>query len=108
MDNYVQRGKRLAYTNSGSSVISADTVVVIGDRIGIAVVDIAVDAEGELQVEGVVTLDKGSDAADMGDQAYWDAANEEITTTASTNVAAGYFAEDADASDTTCKIKLNG
>ena len=45
---YVQEGKNLDYQNTGSTVIAAGEVVVLGGHIGIAAGDIAVGEKGAL------------------------------------------------------------
>ena len=59
--NKVQDGKTVNYSNSGSA-ISAGDVVVIGEQIGVAIVDIANGATGEVAMEGVFTVPKVSAA----------------------------------------------
>ena len=60
---YVQEGKNLDYQNTGSTVIAAGEVVVLGGHIGIAAGDIAVGEKGALCMEGVFRLTKKADEA---------------------------------------------
>lgn len=60
--NYVQAGEVITYTNAGSA-ISAGDVVVIGNQIGVALVDIAASTgTGSVAIEGVFTVPKVSAA----------------------------------------------
>jgi len=59
--NFVNQGEVITYANSGSA-ISAGDVVVIGQNIGIALVDIANGASGSVAMSGVFTVPKVSAA----------------------------------------------
>jgi predicted RecA/RadA family phage recombinase len=104
---YVQPGERINYSNSGSAITSG-SVVVLGDRIGVAEVDIAATTgTGSVQLEGVFTLDKTtSQAWAQGDKLFWVTSTSKLSTTATGNIPAGYCFEAAGSSDTTGKIKL--
>ena len=79
---YKQKGETLAYTNATGSDISSGDVVVIGNHIGVAEVDIANGSSGTVRVKGVHTLTKTtSKAATQGQALFWDSDNEYITTT---------------------------
>lgn len=106
MKNFIQPGRVLNYTPG--SAVAVGAVVVIGKRIGIASADIAANATGALEVQGVWALPlAGSITAGIGDLAYWDATNKNITTTSSSNTLAGYFAAPAASGDATAQIKIN-
>ena len=108
MNNFVQQGKRLTFVNGTSSDIDSGDVVLITNRIAIAVADIAADASGEVQTEGVFTIDKTtSEAWTLGDQLYWDASGSKVTTTASSHQKAGIAAAIAESADTTGPVKIN-
>jgi len=108
MNTFKGEGTRLDYTNSTSSAISSGDVVVIGDMIAIAVADIAVDAVGAVEVakEHVLTAET-SDSWDQGDQLYWDATNEYLTSTSGGNTAAGRASAAKAVSATTAQVLLN-
>lgn len=57
MDNKVDNGTTVNYTNGGSAIASGD-VVVMKHTIGIALTDIAGGATGAVQVAGKVTVPK--------------------------------------------------
>lgn len=59
--NYVNTGEVITYANSGSAISSGD-VVVIGQQIGIALVDIANGASGSVRMKGRYTVAKVSAA----------------------------------------------
>lgn len=106
MATYFQRGEALDYTNGTANKIAAGTVVVYGDRIGVAGCDIAAGETGSIHVEGVFEMPL-SDAAGMtaGAAVYWDGTG--ITATASTNTPAGYAAAAAAAGAATVLVKIN-
>jgi predicted RecA/RadA family phage recombinase len=71
--NYVYEGATLDYTNGGTA-LSAGDVCVIGEQIGIALVDIANGATGTVALEGVFTVPKVSGAViTVGQTVIWDA-----------------------------------
>jgi len=108
MDNFVQKGVNLDYTNSTGSAISSGDPVLIGVRIGIAETDIANGYSGSILVEGVVTVTKKTaDSVSQGALLYWDANNEYFTTTAGGNTQAGYATTSSASGVTTVNLKLN-
>ncbi len=108
MNNFVQQGKRLTFVNGTSVAIDSGAVVLITDRISIAVADIAADGSGEVQTEGVFTIAKtAGEAWTLGDQLYWDASASSVTTTSSSHKKAGIAAAIADSADTTGPVKIN-
>ncbi len=109
--NYVNEGKTLLYTNSGSAISSGD-VVVAGTTLAVALVDIANGASGTVAIEGVFTLPKVSAAViAQGEEVIWDAsetafednahtpATGDVSNAAIATVAAG-------SGTTTVKVKL--
>lgn len=73
MKKFVQEGQTLNYANASGSTISAGSVVVIGNQIGVAVNDIADGASGPLAMEGVFSLPKVSGAViAQGEDVAWD------------------------------------
>jgi predicted RecA/RadA family phage recombinase len=84
--NFLGNGETLTYHNpintAGDGAISAGDGVLAGNIFGVAIVDIAEDAEGALALTGVWRLAKTSAQAwTQGDLIYWDTA-----TGAATNV----------------------
>lgn len=100
-------GKRMPYTNATSATISSGDVVVLTDMIGIAIADIAASDTGVLDVSGVHLLDKASGAITQGQQLYWDASSENLTTSSTGNEKAGRAWAAASTAATTAYVLLN-
>lgn len=106
---YVQAGKVLDYTNTGSATIASGEGVLIGTKLGVALTTIAVGATGAVQICGVFTLPKlSTDNMTQGASVYWDADEKRLTTTATDNTLAGVAALAAGASTTSVNVLLNG
>ena len=95
-----------------ASDITSGAVVAIGDRIGVAITDIANGAEGALLTEGVAELPKDASVVAQGAQLYWsgtaittNADDGEATPTA--YVKAGFAAAPAATGAATALVKLN-
>lgn len=103
----VQEGKVIVYQNSGSAISSGD-IVKIGNRIGVAEVDIeATDGSGSVEMEGVHNLPKTTGQAwSQGDELFYDSTAGKLTKTGSGNTPAGYAFEPAASGDTEGKCKL--
>jgi|GEM_PF-1695755 len=101
---FVHDGDVIAYT-PGSAVASGD-VVTIGDRCGIAIRDIAANAQGELAITGVFNVDKGVEAISLGSLLYWNSGNGQATATAPGNTFLGQCVKAADESDATVLVAL--
>ena len=103
--NYIQPGEVMDY--AAASAVSSGDVVQIGQRFGVALVDIAAGATGAVQVTGVFELPKDTTVSfSQGDLAYWDSAAGNVDDT-NTNPLIGYVFEDAAAADATVMVKLN-
>jgi predicted RecA/RadA family phage recombinase len=107
MTNKVQEGQIIEYANSGSAISSGD-VVVLGDRVGIAITDIsATTGKGSVDLCGVYSASKdGDEAFDQGDMLYYDSSDSTFTKTAPGNTPAGIAFEDAAEASTSCKVQL--
>ncbi len=106
MKNFIQVGDIIDYTNA-STAIAAGAVVVIGNRIGVAVTDIPSGATGALRVRGVVELKSVSGEIAQGAQVYWHTSNG-ITTSSDGGAALAGFATEKSASTVlTCRVSLN-
>lgn len=91
-----QKGEALDYRNSTTALIEADTILVVGDRIGVAGGDIPPGELGSIIVGGAVfEMPKAGDAAiGAGKEVFWDGTG--ITAESGTGtVKAGYAAQDA-------------
>lgn len=71
--NYVQDGDVIEYANSGAAISSGD-VVVVGNQIGVALVDIAATTgTGSVAMAGVFDLPKVNAAViSQGENVMWD------------------------------------
>lgn len=110
-NTFVQPGKVLTHSNSSGSGISAGDVVVIGDTVAIALVDIANGDEGSVSVAGVHSVTKAAGTAwNQGDKIDWDASTSAFDkgiTAASGDVEdCGIAAADAGSADTTAQVLL--
>lgn len=106
--NYLFTGDVLDYTNGGGATIASGAPVLVGNRLGIALVNIPAGGTGSVRMRGVFTVAKlSTDAVAQGDLLYWDATNSRLTTTASTHKLAGFSAAAAGAGVTTVAISLN-
>lgn len=109
--NYVYSGDVVDYT-AGADIASGD-VVVIGQQIGIALVDIANGATGSVALDGVFTVPKVSAAViAQGESVIYDvsasAFDDNAATPASGDVSGCCVAVEAGAATTTnIKVKLN-
>lgn len=72
--NYQQAGDVFEWTNATGSDVASGAVVVIGQQIGVAQVDIANGAKGSVAMAGVYTVPKISAAViAQGEAVVWDA-----------------------------------
>lgn len=105
--NYIQEGDVLDYT-AGGAAVAAGAVVLMGKRLGVILRDIAANGTGSASVTGVWQIAKlSTDVVAQGDALYWDAANSRLTSTAGSNVLAGFAANAAGAGTTTINVKIN-
>lgn len=103
-----QRGEALDYTNTTTATIPANTIVKIGDHIGVTGTDIEPNKVGSLHVGGIWEIPKtGTKKIDMGATVYFDG-NGITDTAAAGNTAVGYAAASATAEDTKILVKLDG
>lgn len=104
---YQQPGSAIDYPNGTSSAIAAGQVVSLTTRIGVAGTDIPASAVGSLYVKGVFAMPKAastSTAIAIGAAVYYDASADNITTTAASNIPAGWAIAAAAESDTTVQV----
>ena len=105
---YHQRGETLDYTNTGASAIEAGTILTIGKRIGVVAMEAAPGQKYSVNVVGVYNFPKkADDVITAGADVYWDDENGVITTTAESNILAGYAIANAASADTVVSIKIN-
>ena len=102
---YVQRGESIDYTPSAN--VAAGDVVIIGEIVGIAKLDIPANELGAIAVTGVFDMVKASGEITAGATVYWDASAKNVTTTASENTAIGKAVAAAESADVTVRVLLN-
>ena len=104
---HIREGKTLSYPNASGSTITKGTVVELAACIGIALGDIANGATGEIAVDEVWELTKVTGVEiTVGDQVYWDAANNRVDKT-NTNIPCGIAAATAASAATAVQVLLN-
>lgn len=109
--NYIQEGKVIDFA-AGADIASGD-VVVVGQQIGVALVDIANGSTGSVAMEGVFELPKATAAViAAGESVIYDSSasafDDNQATPASGDVSGCCVAvEAAGNGDTTVKVKLN-
>ncbi|NJL19485.1 MAG: DUF2190 family protein [Bdellovibrionaceae bacterium] len=101
-------GDSRAWVNDTGVAVSSGDVVRIGqERMAIATVDIAISGTGIVDHGGVHRLAKvASTAIAQGARVYWDATEEEVTTTILGNYYLGRAFRAAGADDTTVDVRL--
>lgn len=109
--NYVGEGKVIDYVAGGT--ISAGDVVVTGDTVGIALVDMVSGETGAVAIEGIFTVAKTTGTAWVqGDAIDWDASASEfhkgVTPAAGDVVSAGIATAAAASAAATGQLKLLG
>ena len=92
---YVQKGESIDYRPETD--IKAGTIVPFAGFVGITRLDIRAGELGALAVSGVFETPKADEAIDVGDQVYWDEANE-VATKQKTDVYLGPAVYNAQAS----------
>lgn len=106
MARFVSLGERIDYTPG--SAVTAGTVVVQGDVLGIAMVDIPANTLGALSTEGIWAIEKAAEAIAVGDKVWWDGANSRVTKTKGVlTVLAGKAVSAAASGDATVNVLLN-
>ena len=105
---YWQRGESLDFANENSAKIEANSVIVIGDKIGVAGMDIAPRETGSIHITGVFRFPKTtvSEAIAVGTAVYFDGTGI-VAASGSGTTAAGWVVAASGASDTTVLVKIN-
>jgi len=102
---FIHDGKAIDYTPTSDT--RAGTVVVLGDRIGISIVDIAANVLGALQVVGVFDFAKDNTVIPLYGKVYWNATTKKATLTATGNTLLGIALNATVATDTIVRVRLN-
>lgn len=108
--NHIQPGESMPYTNSTGTDIVSGAPVLVGDRLCVALGDIADGDDGNLATCEVWELPNTPAVAaiDQGADVYWDATAGKITSVATANTLAGFAWAASLIGDTTILVKLNG
>lgn len=104
---YIQDDESVDYTPV--SAVSAGDVVVQGDLVGVAKIDIAAGRQGALAVEGIFDFPKSTavgSAITAGTTVYWNAAAQQATATAAGNKLLGKTTKAAADADATVRVRL--
>lgn len=100
---FVQRGESVDYTPAAD--VAAGDIVVQGDLVGVAKLDIPAGKRGSLSVCGVYDIvKKASETITVGSQIYWDAS---AATATAGDVVLGIAVADAAATEETVCVLLN-
>lgn len=104
---YWQNGETIDYVNGTKETIEANTVVVIGKKVGVAGAPILPGTIGELHMVGVFKMTKvAAEAIEAGTTVYF--TGEAITATEAGNTIAGYTVKAAGEGETAVFVKLQG
>lgn len=104
---YWQSGETIDYINSTTEIIEANTVVVIGQKIGVTGAPILPGENGSLHTVGVFKMSKDStEVIAAGTIVYF--TGEAITAIATSNTLAGYTVKAANVGETDVFVKLQG
>jgi predicted RecA/RadA family phage recombinase len=108
MINYNRPSGQVTWTNGTGSAVAAGDVVVLGNRIGIAAVDIANGSSGVIDISGVFTLAAVNTVAfAVGDDLFWDATAAKLNKTEADNNYAGMCDAVKAETATTAKVEIN-
>lgn len=107
MRNFIEDGKTIDYTVTGAAIKSGE-VVVIGDRIGVAVTDGEIGETIALAVDGVYELPKGSGALAQGTKVYVNVTEgvKTVVGAASGNTFCGFVWAKAETAAQTVAVKI--
>lgn len=101
----VRNGRTMDYTCAAA--VAKDDVIVVGAVVGIAASAGEIGEVIALDVVGVYELTANTAAIAQGAAVYWDATNEEVTTTATNNTLLGHAWEASGSGVLTALVKIN-
>ena len=105
--NRIQPGKTIPFANSSGSTILSGSPVIIGTKVGVALVDIPDGGTGSVALEEVWELPKlTGNAFNQGAECFLTPGGS-ITPTATGNTYAGFAFLPAVMSDTNIQVKIN-
>jgi predicted RecA/RadA family phage recombinase len=103
---YVQKGESIDYTPAAD--VAAGDVVVIGNIVGVAKLDIPANTLGSLSLTGIYAVVKDTTVIGLGTKVYWNAANKKATTTATNNTSIGLAVSASGSADGEVLLLLMG
>ena len=101
---FIHDGKSIDYTPEMD--ISAGSVIVQNNLIGITKLEIKAGRLGALAVVGVFDVVKGNTAIPIGSKVYWDNTAKQVTLTATNNALLGITVQESTAEDTVVRVRL--
>lgn len=105
---YWQRGDTIDYINTGTDVIEANTILVLGSRIGVAGTDILPGEKGSIHVTGVYEVPKDGMEISTGADVYYSESDGSFSAAeAEGSVKAGFAAQGAIADAPSVFVKIN-
>lgn len=105
--NFNKRGDVITFTAGAD--LTGGQYLKVGDLPGIVANTVKNGESAELITRGVFTLAKATaDTPSVGDKAYWDDGNSEVTTVSSTFDLIGVFETAAGNGDTSARVRLSG
>lgn len=103
---FIHHGFTIDYTPSSN--VAAGDVIVQGDLVGVALLDIPANKKGALAVEGVFDFAKASGSAiAAGTVCYWNTTSKVAQSTAGSYKKIGKSIQSASSADTLVRIKLD-
>jgi predicted RecA/RadA family phage recombinase len=107
VQNFVQPGDMITVT-APTGGLASGAPVLVGKLFGVAAFTAAAGAPVEIATIGVFDLPKTSGQTfNVGDQAYWDATGNLVTSTATSNSWIGVVTKGALGGDATVRVRLN-
>lgn len=109
--NKVQEGNVITWANATGSDVDSGDAIIIGNLMGIALVDIANGASGEVAIDGVYQMTKltgAGTAFTAGQKAYFSANGNPLTALSASGYRLGYAVAAATSAATTVDVLLDG
>ncbi|MDA3970267.1 MAG: DUF2190 family protein [Desulfobulbaceae bacterium] len=108
-DNHIQPGESMSWTNATGADVLSGAPILVGNRLCVALGDIADTESGMLATCEVFELPKvAATVIAQGADVYWDDTAKNVTNVATANTLAGCCFVGAASADATIQIKLGG
>ena len=102
MGNQIQDGRRMVWVNATEKLAKSGLAVIVGDLVGVAVVDIQPGQSGVLALDGVFDLPKGAVDFAQGERCTW----KDGSVAKGTGVLMGHVFEASPAAAPTVQVRL--